>query len=147
MFYFFAYLFTFSVSLNVPNFYFFSPFLCFLEKSHISILTLPIHTHECPKQPSSLLYPPHKQMHLTPNHTPIRRSPTALRLGSLVSGILSSKSRSSQMSDSRQTPTSSVQSKSLHSGGELPCFVSLLLPGHHWRKVICVSNRVPLMFS
>ncbi|XP_051240616.1 calcium/calmodulin-dependent protein kinase type II delta 2 chain isoform X1 [Dicentrarchus labrax] len=33
----------------------------------------------------------------------------ALRLGSLVSGILSSKSRSSQMSDSRQTPTSSVQ--------------------------------------
>ncbi|XP_065815040.1 calcium/calmodulin-dependent protein kinase type II delta 2 chain isoform X2 [Labrus bergylta] len=33
----------------------------------------------------------------------------AIRLGSLVSGILSSKSRSSQMSDSRQTPTSSVQ--------------------------------------
>ncbi|XP_062244169.1 calcium/calmodulin-dependent protein kinase type II delta 2 chain isoform X3 [Platichthys flesus] len=33
----------------------------------------------------------------------------AFRLGSLVSGILSSKSRSSQMSDSRQTPTSSVQ--------------------------------------
>ncbi|XP_008415431.1 PREDICTED: calcium/calmodulin-dependent protein kinase type II delta 2 chain isoform X1 [Poecilia mexicana] len=33
----------------------------------------------------------------------------ALRLGSLVSGVLSSKSRSSQMSDSGQTPTSSVQ--------------------------------------
>ncbi|XP_077426314.1 calcium/calmodulin-dependent protein kinase type II delta 2 chain isoform X3 [Vanacampus margaritifer] len=33
----------------------------------------------------------------------------ALRLGSLVSGILSSKSRSSQMSESRQTPTSSFQ--------------------------------------
>ncbi|XP_035023173.1 calcium/calmodulin-dependent protein kinase type II delta 2 chain isoform X2 [Hippoglossus stenolepis] len=33
----------------------------------------------------------------------------ALRLGSLVSGLLSSKSRSSQMSDSRQTPTSSLQ--------------------------------------
>ncbi|XP_034714545.1 calcium/calmodulin-dependent protein kinase type II delta 2 chain isoform X2 [Etheostoma cragini] len=33
----------------------------------------------------------------------------AVHLGSLVSGILSSKSRSSQMSDSRQTPTSSVQ--------------------------------------
>ncbi|XP_005942661.1 calcium/calmodulin-dependent protein kinase type II delta 2 chain isoform X2 [Haplochromis burtoni] len=33
----------------------------------------------------------------------------ALRLGSLVSGILSSKSRSSQMSDSRQTPNSSIQ--------------------------------------
>ncbi|XP_016890918.1 calcium/calmodulin-dependent protein kinase type II delta 2 chain isoform X3 [Cynoglossus semilaevis] len=33
----------------------------------------------------------------------------ALRLGGLVSGLLSSKSRSSQMSDSRQTPTSSVQ--------------------------------------
>ncbi|XP_028332093.1 calcium/calmodulin-dependent protein kinase type II delta 2 chain isoform X1 [Gouania willdenowi] len=33
----------------------------------------------------------------------------ALRLGSLVSGMLSSKSRSSQMSDSRQTPTSSIQ--------------------------------------
>ncbi|XP_051940506.1 calcium/calmodulin-dependent protein kinase type II delta 2 chain isoform X5 [Hippocampus zosterae] len=33
----------------------------------------------------------------------------ALRLGSLVSGILSSKSRSSQMSESRQTPTYSFQ--------------------------------------
>ncbi|XP_075886839.1 calcium/calmodulin-dependent protein kinase type II delta 2 chain isoform X2 [Nelusetta ayraudi] len=33
----------------------------------------------------------------------------AVRLGSLVSGILSSKSRSSQVSESRQTPTSSVQ--------------------------------------
>ncbi|XP_035992809.1 calcium/calmodulin-dependent protein kinase type II delta 2 chain [Fundulus heteroclitus] len=33
----------------------------------------------------------------------------ALRLGSLVSGVLSSKSRSSQMSDSGQTPTSSIQ--------------------------------------
>nr|XP_049577590.1 calcium/calmodulin-dependent protein kinase type II delta 2 chain isoform X1 [Syngnathus scovelli] len=33
----------------------------------------------------------------------------ALRLGSLVSGILSSKSRSTQMSESRQTPTSSFQ--------------------------------------
>ncbi|KAI4832222.1 hypothetical protein KUCAC02_015196 [Chaenocephalus aceratus] len=33
----------------------------------------------------------------------------ALRLGSLVGSILSSKSRSSQMSDSRLTPTSSVQ--------------------------------------
>ncbi|KAM4584340.1 calcium/calmodulin-dependent protein kinase type II delta 2 chain isoform X6 [Leuresthes tenuis] len=33
----------------------------------------------------------------------------ALGLGSLVSGMLSSKSRSSQMSDSRQTPTSTVQ--------------------------------------
>ncbi|XP_061568209.1 calcium/calmodulin-dependent protein kinase type II delta 2 chain isoform X2 [Cololabis saira] len=33
----------------------------------------------------------------------------ALRMGSLVSSVLSSKSRSSQMSDSRQTPTSSVQ--------------------------------------
>ncbi|XP_034714560.1 calcium/calmodulin-dependent protein kinase type II delta 2 chain isoform X4 [Etheostoma cragini] len=35
----------------------------------------------------------------------------AVHLGSLVSGILSSKSRSSQMSDSRQTPTSSVQTR------------------------------------
>uniref|UniRef100_A0A673BMS4 calcium/calmodulin-dependent protein kinase n=1 Tax=Sphaeramia orbicularis TaxID=375764 RepID=A0A673BMS4_9TELE len=35
----------------------------------------------------------------------------ALRLGSLVSGLLSSKSRSSQMSDSRQTPTSSLQTR------------------------------------
>ncbi|XP_034389165.1 calcium/calmodulin-dependent protein kinase type II delta 2 chain isoform X3 [Cyclopterus lumpus] len=35
----------------------------------------------------------------------------ARRLGSLVSGILSSKSRSSQMSDSRLTPTSSVQTR------------------------------------
>lgn len=34
--------------------------------------------------------------------------------------MLSSKSRSSQMSDSRQTPTSSVQSKSLHSKGNSP---------------------------
>ncbi|XP_047220460.1 calcium/calmodulin-dependent protein kinase type II delta 2 chain isoform X2 [Girardinichthys multiradiatus] len=33
----------------------------------------------------------------------------ALRLGSLVSGVLSSKSCSSQMSDSGQTPTSSIQ--------------------------------------
>ncbi|RVE76388.1 hypothetical protein OJAV_G00007390 [Oryzias javanicus] len=33
----------------------------------------------------------------------------ALRLGSLVGGILSSKSRSSQMSDSSQTPTSTIQ--------------------------------------
>lgn len=45
------------------------------------------------------------------------QSPTARRLGSLVSGILNSKSRSSQMSDSRQTPTSSVQSKSLYREG------------------------------
>lgn len=50
--------------------------------------------------------------HWTPNHSLIH---AALRLGSLVSGILSSKSHSSQMSDSRQTPTSSIQSKSLHS--------------------------------
>lgn len=45
-------------------------------------------------------------------HKHTQTCPTALRLGGLVSGLLSSKSRSSQMSDSRQTPTSSVQSKS-----------------------------------
>lgn len=61
-------------------------------------------------------------LHLRPDTHPSLCSLTALRLGSLVSGILSSKSRSSQMSDSRQTPTSSVQSKFLRSGEEMCCF-------------------------
>ena len=70
---------------------------------------------------------------------------TALRLGSLVSGILSSKSRSSQMSDSRQTPTSSIQSKSFHRGGNCP----VLFPSCHPEitRNHRVSIHVPLMFS
>lgn len=52
---------------------------------------------------------------------------SALRLGSLVSGILSSKSRSSQMSDSRQTPNSSIQSKS-STMGKMPYFAYPVIP-------------------
>lgn len=86
---------------------------------------------------------------------------TALHLGSLVRGILSSKNRSSQMSDSRQTPISSVHSKSdsrqtsTSSGqnkflcsGEDALSVALLLPSPHQRKVIslCKVSLVPNNF-
>lgn len=57
--------------------------------------------------------------HLTPTHALPCESPSALRLGSLVSSFMSSKNRSSQMSDSRQTPTSSVQCKSHPRGGRV----------------------------
>lgn len=59
--------------------------------------------------------------HLKPTHMPPPpcESPSALRLGSLVSSFVSSKNRSSQMSDSRQTPTSSVQCKSHPRGGRV----------------------------
>lgn len=61
--------------------------------------------------------PPHTHTHYHHTWNPLTcPSPSALRLCSLVSSFVSSKNRSSQMSDSRQTPTSSVQCKS-HPGG------------------------------
>lgn len=90
-------------------------FLLFSSLSYvlfIRILPLPVHTYA-----SLSLSPPitHTWQPITlPSVRPLK----AHRLGSLVSGLLSSKSRSSQICDSRQTPTSSVQSKSLCSGGD-----------------------------
>lgn len=111
---------------NLSNFYFFPFVLLKISPHNNPILLFPIcvYIHTCLKRPWPV--PPiHTHKHTHTYHTTHTWNPithpsmclTALRLGSLVSGILSSKSRSSQMSDSRQTPTSSVQSKSHHLGG------------------------------
>lgn len=105
---------------RLPNFSFFL-FVSFVKNIKFSPYS-PYPAFACTRMHAHVLYSPRCST-FAPKHThTFLCSLTALRLGSLVSGILSSKSRSSQMSDSRQTPTSSVQSKFLRSGGEMCCF-------------------------
>lgn len=103
--------------------FFFTLLLCvFVEKIFFSLCLSP---YMIIFVTSSALY-----THWTPNHSIIQsfnHPISALRLGSLVSGILSSKSRSSQMSDSRQTPNSSIQSKS-STMGKMPYFAYPVIP-------------------
>lgn len=97
--------------------------------THVHLYTPPTHTHTCARTNTPSL-------HLTPTHVPFPcESPSARHLGSLVSSFVSSKNRSSQMSESRQTPTSSVQCKSHPRAGRVvplsspPCY-----PFHRYRK-------------
>lgn len=91
--------------------------------------------------PLSLLHPIPNTWH--PITHPSMQPLTAVRLGSLVSGILSSKSRSSQMSDSRQTPTSSVQSKSDWRSVLFPSCYPVISEGKWSLLVKCLKSCVP----
>lgn len=93
----------------------------------------------------------HTHKHLKPTFMPSCAASPALRLGSLVSSFMSSKNRSSQLSDSRQTPTSSVQCKSHPDGGRVsllsspPVILSITAEKETWGVVSC-SWRMPLDF-
>lgn len=87
--------------------------------------------------------PHHTHTHLKPTHMPSCAASPALRLGSLVSSFMSSKNRSSQLSDSRQTPTSSVQCKSHPDGGRVAplsapsVILSITAEKETWSVVSC----------